>query len=126
MCAENSPLTQRVGSPLLRGDALVQLYNSFGSANFVSCSGPFVCVKRITTFCSCVLFIVESTVPQCSATGYSPATMNHNYTKSMMIGLAIAFMILPLVFVLLRLWAKRLAKRIGWDDYLTIAALVSG
>ncbi|OAL47140.1 hypothetical protein IQ07DRAFT_130494 [Pyrenochaeta sp. DS3sAY3a] len=50
--------------------------------------------------------------------------MNHNYTKSMMIGLAIAFMILPLVFVLLRLWAKRLAKRIGWDDYLTIAALV--
>lgn len=52
--------------------------------------------------------------------------MNHNYTKSMMISLAIAFMILPLVFVILRLWAKRLSKRIGWDDYLTIAALVSG
>lgn len=50
--------------------------------------------------------------------------MNHNYTKGMMVGLAIGFMILPLVFVGLRLWAKRLAKRIGWDDYLTIAALV--
>ncbi|KAF1849777.1 uncharacterized protein K460DRAFT_3527 [Cucurbitaria berberidis CBS 394.84] len=49
--------------------------------------------------------------------------MNHNYTKSMMIGLGVAFLILPLVFVCLRLWAKRLIKRIGWDDYLTIAAL---
>ncbi|CAO2658604.1 Nn.00g063270.m01.CDS01 [Neocucurbitaria sp. VM-36] len=49
--------------------------------------------------------------------------MKHNYSKSMMIGLAIAFLILPFVFVCLRLWAKRLSKRIGWDDYLTIAAL---
>lgn len=50
-------------------------------------------------------------------------TMYHNYSKSMMIGLAIAFMILPFVFVCLRLWAKRISKRIGWDDFLTIAAL---
>jgi hypothetical protein len=42
----------------------------------------------------------------------------------MMVGLAIAFMILPFVFVGLRLWAKRIAKRFGWDDFLTIAALV--
>ncbi|KAF1942365.1 hypothetical protein EJ02DRAFT_176702 [Clathrospora elynae] len=49
--------------------------------------------------------------------------MRHDYSKNMMIGLAIAFMILPIVFVCLRLWSKRLCKRVGWDDYLTIAAL---
>lgn len=53
------------------------------------------------------------------------ATMNHNYTKDMMIGLAVAFMILPVTFVSLRIWAKVLAKRLAWDDFLTIAALVS-
>ena len=51
--------------------------------------------------------------------------MDHNYTKDMMIGLAVAFMILPVVFVSLRVWAKVLAKRLAWDDFLTIAALVS-
>jgi hypothetical protein len=51
--------------------------------------------------------------------------MNHNYTKDMMIGLAVGFMILPVFFVSLRIWAKVLAKRLAWDDYLTIAALVS-
>ncbi|KAH7094484.1 hypothetical protein FB567DRAFT_4739 [Paraphoma chrysanthemicola] len=51
------------------------------------------------------------------------ATMNHNYTKGMMVSLAIIFMILPLVFVCLRVWAKVLAKRLAWDDFLTIAAL---
>ncbi|KAI8934140.1 hypothetical protein NX059_008895 [Plenodomus lindquistii] len=50
--------------------------------------------------------------------------MLHNYSKGMMIALSIVFMILPLVFVCLRLWAKRLAKRIGWDDILTIGALL--
>jgi hypothetical protein len=50
--------------------------------------------------------------------------MNHNYTKDMMISLAIGFMLLPIVFVGLRIWAKVLAKRTAWDDYLTIAALV--
>jgi hypothetical protein len=44
----------------------------------------------------------------------------------MMISLAVGFMILPLVFVCLRVWAKVLAKRLAWDDYLTMAALVSG
>jgi hypothetical protein len=52
--------------------------------------------------------------------------MDHNYTKDMMIGLAVGFMILPIVFVSLRVWAKILAKRLAWDDYLTMAALVSG
>jgi hypothetical protein len=51
--------------------------------------------------------------------------MDHNYTKDMMIGLAVGFMILPIVFVSLRVWAKILAKRLAWDDYLTMAALVS-
>ncbi|KAH6629403.1 hypothetical protein C7974DRAFT_185841 [Boeremia exigua] len=50
--------------------------------------------------------------------------MQHNYTKSSMIGLAIAFMILPLSFISLRIWAKTLAKRFAWDDYLAIAALL--
>lgn len=49
--------------------------------------------------------------------------MNTNYTKNMMIWLAVAFMILPLIAVCLRIWAKRLSKRFGWDDFLTIAAL---
>lgn len=52
--------------------------------------------------------------------------MNHNYTKGMMINLGVAFLILPVVFVALRLWAKALStKRLAWDDYLTISALVS-
>jgi hypothetical protein len=51
--------------------------------------------------------------------------MNHNYTKEMMISLAICFMLLPVFFVALRIWAKVLAKRTAWDDYLTVAALVS-
>lgn len=57
---------------------------------------------------------------------YSGATvkMYHNYSKSMMVALAVAFMVLPFVFVCLRLWAKRIAKRVGWDDFLTVAALV--
>jgi hypothetical protein len=51
--------------------------------------------------------------------------MQHNYTKEMMIRLAVAFMILPIIFVSLRIWAKVLSKRLAWDDYLTVAALVS-
>lgn len=51
--------------------------------------------------------------------------MNHNYSKDLMIGLAIAFAILPTFFVGLRIWAKQISKRIGWDDFLTLGALVS-
>jgi hypothetical protein len=51
--------------------------------------------------------------------------MSHDYTQGQMIGLAIAFMILPTVFYGLRVWAKILVKRLAWDDYLTGAALVS-
>ncbi|EUC30226.1 hypothetical protein COCCADRAFT_104455 [Bipolaris zeicola 26-R-13] len=49
--------------------------------------------------------------------------MNHNYSKDLMIGLAIAFAILPTFFVGLRIWAKQISKRIGWDDFLTLGAL---
>ncbi|KAJ0301593.1 uncharacterized protein N0V96_007566 [Colletotrichum fioriniae] len=50
-------------------------------------------------------------------------TMNHDYTKGQMIGLAIGFMIIPTAFYGLRVWAKLLVKRFAWDDYLTGAAL---
>lgn len=51
--------------------------------------------------------------------------MRHNYTKGSMIALAISFMLLPLIFVCLRIWAKSITKRFAWDDYLAIGALVS-
>ncbi|KAF2623316.1 hypothetical protein BU25DRAFT_182241 [Macroventuria anomochaeta] len=50
--------------------------------------------------------------------------MKHNDTKGSMIGLSVAFMILPLTFMCLRIWAKALAKRFAWDDYLAIGALL--
>lgn len=53
--------------------------------------------------------------------------MLQNYSKELMIGLAVTFMALPIIFVGLRIWAKLLsAKRIGWDDYLAGFAAVSG
>lgn len=51
--------------------------------------------------------------------------MQHNYSKEMMIRLAVAFMVLPTIFVGLRIWAKVISKRLAWDDYLTVGALVS-
>lgn len=51
--------------------------------------------------------------------------MQHNYTKGSMVGLSVAFIILPLTFMSLRAWAKVLAKRLALDDYLAIGALVS-
>ncbi|KAG8161289.1 hypothetical protein KVR01_009553 [Diaporthe batatas] len=50
-------------------------------------------------------------------------TMNYDYTKGQMIGLAVGFMIIPTVFYGLRIWAKLLVKRFALDDYLTGAAL---
>jgi hypothetical protein len=53
--------------------------------------------------------------------------MLQNYSKALMIGLAVTFMTLPIIFMGLRLWAKFLsANRIGWDDYLAGFATVSG
>lgn len=37
-------------------------------------------------------------------------TMNHDYSKAQMIGLAVGFMIIPTVFYGLRIWAKLLVK----------------
>ncbi|KAI0110607.1 hypothetical protein F4776DRAFT_674776 [Hypoxylon sp. NC0597] len=45
-----------------------------------------------------------------------------NYSQGQMIRLGIAFMILPIVSVGLRLWAKVLGKGIKMDDYLVVAA----
>lgn len=50
---------------------------------------------------------------------------NVNYTKGGMIGLSIAFMVLPIAFMCLRAWAKLIAKRFASDDYLAFGALVS-
>jgi hypothetical protein len=48
-----------------------------------------------------------------------------NYSKSQMIGLGIAFIILPVIAVSFRIWAKSLGRRtISWDDYLILVALV--
>ncbi|KAF3032399.1 hypothetical protein E8E11_000395 [Didymella keratinophila] len=50
--------------------------------------------------------------------------MKHNYTKGSMIGLSVAFMILPLAFMSLRAWAKIMGKRFAMDDYLAVGALL--
>lgn len=52
-------------------------------------------------------------------------TMNHEYSKGGMIGLAVVFMILPIIFFALRLWAKSLTRHFAVDDYLTGGALAS-
>lgn len=49
-----------------------------------------------------------------------------NYSKDEMVGLGATFLVLPCVFVGLRVWAKCLARRgLQWDDYLIFPALVS-
>lgn len=52
-------------------------------------------------------------------------TMTHEYTKGQMIGLAVGFMTISIVFYGLRVWARLLVKRFALDDYLAGAALVS-
>lgn len=52
--------------------------------------------------------------------------MIHDYTKGQMVGLAIGFMVLPIFFYGLRIWAKLLIKRFTLDDYVAGAALVGG
>lgn len=42
-----------------------------------------------------------------------------------MIGLSVAFMVLPTAFMSLRTWAKVMGKRVAADDYLAMGALVS-
>ncbi|KAF1926973.1 uncharacterized protein M421DRAFT_188088 [Didymella exigua CBS 183.55] len=50
--------------------------------------------------------------------------MKQDYTKGGMIGLSVAFMILPLTFMSLRAWAKIIGKRLALDDYLLVGALL--
>lgn len=48
-----------------------------------------------------------------------------NFTKDQMVGLGVAFIIVPTVFVSLRFWAKSLAHRgTTKDDYLLVLALL--
>ncbi|KAM0506001.1 hypothetical protein D7B24_004132 [Verticillium nonalfalfae] len=50
--------------------------------------------------------------------------MTHEYTKNQMIGLAVGFMFLPIIFYGLRIWARLIIKRITLDDYLAGAAMI--
>lgn len=50
--------------------------------------------------------------------------MSTEYSKEQMIGLALGFMILPIVFYGLRVWARILINRITLDDYLAGGALM--
>ncbi|ETS75001.1 hypothetical protein PFICI_13485 [Pestalotiopsis fici W106-1] len=53
--------------------------------------------------------------------------MQQSYSKDLMIGLAIAFIIIPSIFVGLRIWARRINRRqLHPDDYLCVGALVIG
>ncbi|KAI3390610.1 hypothetical protein diail_9089 [Diaporthe ilicicola] len=49
--------------------------------------------------------------------------MTHDYTKGQMIGLAVGFMVISIVFYAFRVWARLLVKRFALDDYLAGAAL---
>ena len=52
--------------------------------------------------------------------------MSYTYSQEQMVGLGVAFLILPTIAVGLRVWAKKLGpKGLAWDDYLTAAVLVS-
>lgn len=52
-------------------------------------------------------------------------TISQDYTQGLMIGLGVAFIVVPGIFIGLRLWAKRLGcKALGLDDYLAVAAFV--
>ncbi|KAJ1323063.1 hypothetical protein MN608_11917 [Microdochium nivale] len=50
--------------------------------------------------------------------------MTTEYSKAQVIGLAVSFMILPLVFYGLRVWARLLIGRFTLDDYLAGAAVM--
>ncbi|RYC59722.1 hypothetical protein CHU98_g6475 [Xylaria longipes] len=53
--------------------------------------------------------------------------MQQSYSKNLVIGLAVAFIIIPSIFVALRIWARFLKGRaLGLDDYLCAGALAVG
>ncbi|KAI1409256.1 hypothetical protein F5Y13DRAFT_182153 [Hypoxylon sp. FL1857] len=53
--------------------------------------------------------------------------MQQSYSKGLMISLAIAFIIVPSIFVGLRIWSRRLKRKaLQLDDYLCLGALVVG
>ncbi|KAI1198159.1 hypothetical protein F5X97DRAFT_342852 [Nemania serpens] len=53
--------------------------------------------------------------------------MQQSYSKDLLIGLAAAFIIIPSIFVALRIWARFIkGKALGLDDYLCVGALAFG
>ncbi|KAI6352244.1 hypothetical protein MCOR31_011906, partial [Pyricularia oryzae] len=51
------------------------------------------------------------------------ASMSTEYSKEQVIALAIVFMIFPMIFYGLRVWARLLISRVMLDDYLAGGAL---
>ena len=52
--------------------------------------------------------------------------MSESYSQREMINIGIAFLILPIIAVALRIWAKTLGRRgLAWDDNLILIALAS-
>jgi len=52
--------------------------------------------------------------------------MADDYSKGQMIGLGYSFIVLPIIAVALRFWAKYIGRRsFQLDDYLILVALVS-
>lgn len=52
--------------------------------------------------------------------------MADDYSKTQMIGLGLGFLVLPIVAVALRLWAKYIGRRsFQADDYIILVALVN-
>lgn len=53
--------------------------------------------------------------------------MNQHYSQGLMVGLGVTFIIVPSIFVALRIWAKRLkSTSLRLDDYLCLGALAIG
>ena len=51
--------------------------------------------------------------------------MSFSYSKGQMIAIGVVFLILPIAFVGLRLWARALNRqKLLWDDYMILIALV--
>jgi hypothetical protein len=52
--------------------------------------------------------------------------LKQDYSKGLIIGLGMVFIIVPAVFIVLRVFAKQLGRRrLALEDYLCLAALVS-
>jgi hypothetical protein len=64
----------------------------------------------------------ESSVDQSSATNNT----NEEYPGNKLVAISIIFVIIDIIFVVLRCYARSLTKAVyGWDDYLIFASFIS-